>query len=479
MHRRVALGRARALGAIVASMTLVATLSFTGVSQATPADTAGSGTTSTDKAAEPTWTVALASDPATGATVAPGAEVGITLTVSNTGAVDLPAGAQVTSDLAEPLAHAAIAEPAKLVAAGLAVVGTKLTWTVPGIAAKDAAQTNFSLTVADDADGSTLSIAAAPQGAEKCAVATCETTLTVAAPPAETTSASPTPFSSDEPTSDSPTSGTAASSSPESSTPDQTTDTTTTPGTSTSESTNANPATPGSSTSAEGSTSPATASGTPDSPTTSAPPNEPAIAAAAAAADDPGVIVPQAVPPATGNNAVITVKVGGNRLTTAAVGPLAGVTLTLYDGVNAPTTPATGLGGTPENPNTCVSDADGDCSWIIGNTQTDGANHNRRFWVVQTGVPAGWLQNSSLITGPDGGPFVATPYRFRTGTVLQNGGTYSSTNRSWWAPATPSRPRPAESGRTPRPTRWPPPSVASTSRWSSTSRARCPDRCPP
>ena len=128
------------------------------------------------------------------------------------------------------------------------------------------------------------------------------------------------------------------------------------------------------------------------------------------------------VPPATGNNAVITVKVGGNRLTTAAVGGLAGVTLQLYDGdATAPTTPATGIGT-----NTCVSDADGDCSWIIPNTQTGGANRNRRFWVVQTGVPAGWLQNSSLITGPDGGPFVATPYRFRTGTALVAGTTYSS-----------------------------------------------------
>ena len=185
MHRRVALGRARALGAIVASMTLVATLSFTGVSQATPADTAGTDLASSEKAAEPTWTVALASDPATGATVAPGAEVGITLTVSNTGAVDLPAGAEVISDLGEPLAHTSIAEPAKLAAAGLALEGTKLTWTVPGITAKGAAQTKFSLTVAGDADGSTLSIAATPQGAEKCAVAACETTLTVAAPAAE------------------------------------------------------------------------------------------------------------------------------------------------------------------------------------------------------------------------------------------------------------------------------------------------------
>ena len=101
------------------------------------------------------------------------------------------------------------------------------------------------------------------------------------------------------------------------------------------------------------------------------------------------------------------------------------MTLTLYDGsATAPTTPATGIGT-----NTCVSDAAGDCSWIIPNTQTGppaGANLNRQFWVVQTGVPGGWLQNSSLITGPDGGPFVPTPYRFRTGTSLVAGNTYSS-----------------------------------------------------
>ena len=128
------------------------------------------------------------------------------------------------------------------------------------------------------------------------------------------------------------------------------------------------------------------------------------------------------MPPATGNNAVITVKVGGNRLTTAAVGRAGRRD---PDAVRrrrtAPTTPAAGIGT-----NTCVSDVDGDCSWIIPNTQTGGANNNRQFWVVQTGVPAGWLQNSSLITGPDGGPFGATPYRFRTGTALVNGTTYSS-----------------------------------------------------
>jgi len=57
-HRRTALGRARVLGTIVASMTLVATLVFTGVSQATPADTIGTDTTGSEDAAEPTWAVA-------------------------------------------------------------------------------------------------------------------------------------------------------------------------------------------------------------------------------------------------------------------------------------------------------------------------------------------------------------------------------------------------------------------------------------
>ncbi len=136
-----------------------------------------------------------------------------------------------------------------------------------------------------------------------------------------------------------------------------------------------------------------------------------------------------AVPPATDANAVITVKVGGDRLTTASVGGLAGITLQLWDGTDTgPTAPVPSdqIGGT----NTCVSDADGDCSWIIPNTGSDladSANRDRRFWIVQAGgVPAPWFQNTSLITGPDGGPFSATPYRFRTGTELRSGTTYSS-----------------------------------------------------
>ena len=69
-----------------------------------------------------------------------------------------------------------------------------------------------------------------------------------------------------------------------------------------------------------------------------------------------------------------------------------------------------------------MSDADGDCSWIIPDTQIGGANRNRQFWVVQTGVPRRLAAElGSLVTGPDGGPFGPTPYQFRTGTTLVAG----------------------------------------------------------
>ena len=56
------------------------------------------------------------------------------------------------------------------------------------------------------------------------------------------------------------------------------------------------------------------------------------------AVDPAAEAVPETVPPATGNNAVITVKVGSERPSASAVNPLPGVTLQLFDGTNAPTT---------------------------------------------------------------------------------------------------------------------------------------------
>ncbi|MFF3065816.1 VWA domain-containing protein [Oerskovia sp. NPDC057915] len=174
-------------------------------------------------------------------------------------------------------------------------------------------------------------------------------------------------------------------------------------------------------------TDPATPPGTPPpgggevlGPAVPEPGPAPAPEATAAEADaptDPGV-TPFLVPPATGNNAVITVKVGSDRTSLVAVGPLAGVTLQLYDGVNAPTTPVADAWAT------CVSDADGDCSFVVPDTQLNASNYDRRFWVVQSGAPTGWYTNPDLGTGSSGSTI--TPYEFRTGTLLRAGSTYTS-----------------------------------------------------
>ncbi|WP_370618096.1 hypothetical protein [Mumia sp. Pv 4-285] len=136
--------------------------------------------------------------------------------------------------------------------------------------------------------------------------------------------------------------------------------------------------------------------------------------AAPAPAVLPDLVVPQAVPPATGNNAVITVKVGGSRTGSSGVSSLSGVQLGFYDNAT---------GGTPAF--TCTSDADGDCSIVVPDTQAiGGSNRNRRFWVRQVAAPTGWYTNPSLGTGET---VASDPYRFQTGTTLQNGQTYSST----------------------------------------------------
>ncbi len=105
-----------------------------------------------------------------------------------------------------------------------------------------------------------------------------------------------------------------------------------------------------------------------------------------------GRVVAQVVPQPTGNNAVITVKVGGNRTTQTAVGALAGVQLGLYTTADG-TTPVAGFG-------TCTSDADGDCSFTVPNTQFGGANRDVRYWVKRiTGTTA-----PGYYTNPHWGP---------------------------------------------------------------------------
>ena len=148
---------------------------------------------------------------------------------------------------------------------------------------------------------------------------------------------------------------------------------------------------------------------------------DPSASASATPSRTPsGRVVAQVVPPATGNDAVITVKVGGNRTSLNAINGLAGLQLALYANAGD-TTPVTGF------TSTCTSDADGDCSFTVPNTQPGGANRDRRFWVKEVTSPAGFRANDALVTGPDGGPFSTTPYRFQTGTQLRNGSTYATT----------------------------------------------------
>lgn len=154
------------------------------------------------------------------------------------------------------------------------------------------------------------------------------------------------------------------------------------------------------------------------------------------------------VPPA--GSAVITVKVGGDRQANGSVRGLAGVRLGLFatgtattggGAANAGGLPAQGASGARYNAawawTTCVSDADGDCSFVIpiraGTISQTGVPQDTRFWVAQEAGPTGWYSNPTMRVGG----FGATPdgtwqYRFRTDTQLRSGVTYSSTAAMPW-----------------------------------------------
>ena len=123
----------------------------------------------------------------------------------------------------------------------------------------------------------------------------------------------------------------------------------------------------------------------------SAPTPDPTAPVAATAAE-PAPAAVALVPPASPTTAVITVKTGGDRTAQDVVGPLAGVTLQLYNGTTEPTTADADAFAT------CTSDAAGDCSFVVPDVGTGGANLNRRFGIVQTGAPAGWRINTTLRT---------------------------------------------------------------------------------
>ena len=176
-----------------------------------------------------------------------------------------------------------------------------------------------------------------------------------------------------------------------------------------------------------------------------------------------------AVPPATGNNAVITVKVGGDRTGTHRGGDLAGVVLGL-------------------------STTRGDRRRPVGHLGHLHLRRRRRLLLHRPEHPDRGRQPRPAVLGASRSapPRLATPtprsapaprpprdpYRFQTGDQLQAGNTYRSTANFMVATGNTTTRRPAASGRTPATTRPSRPSAASTSRWSSTCPARWPMRLP-
>lgn len=145
---------------------------------------------------------------------------------------------------------------------------------------------------------------------------------------------------------------------------------------------------------------------------------QPAAPDAAAAVDDE--VVPAVVPDPTTAQSVVTVKVGGVRTTLTQVSPLSGVTLQLFDGGTVGATTAR-----LEPWATCVSDAAGDCSFVVPETGDGGANRDARFWVKQAGAaPGGYFSSPTLAIGGD---TTSQTFQFRTGAQLRGGTTYTST----------------------------------------------------
>ncbi|KAB1660922.1 DUF11 domain-containing protein [Pseudoclavibacter sp. CFCC 13796] len=146
----------------------------------------------------------------------------------------------------------------------------------------------------------------------------------------------------------------------------------------------------------------------------------------AAAADD--LIAPLSVPTPGEGEAVITVKVGGDRSGVSGTIPLAGTVLHLRTGGSSgpSNTRADGVAGDGVGWARCVSDAQGDCSFVVPSTGNGGANRDQQYWVVQHTAPAGFFQNSQLRVGPNSGGGSAQNYTFRTGTQLRAGSVYSS-----------------------------------------------------
>lgn len=123
----------------------------------------------------------------------------------------------------------------------------------------------------------------------------------------------------------------------------------------------------------------------------------------------------------------IVVNVGAVR-GTGGVGDLAGVTLELRESsASSPDAPGAAVG---QPWSTCVSLADGTCTFTVPNagtgpSNTKGENNGKRFWVVQVSAPTDYYLNPTLITGKNTNVgddrFAKTPYVYRTPALTGSG----------------------------------------------------------
>jgi fimbrial isopeptide formation D2 family protein len=130
------------------------------------------------------------------------------------------------------------------------------------------------------------------------------------------------------------------------------------------------------------------------------------------------------VPTPTSTQSVISIEVGGTR-NGDAIDLVPGVVLRLRDGSTA--TPGAYV---TESWATCTSDAQGDCSFVIPDTNVaqPAGNRDRRFFIVADSVPAGYYFTPTVVTSMDGYTYTDTPYAIRTPITLHPGQTYTSTS---------------------------------------------------
>lgn len=146
-----------------------------------------------------------------------------------------------------------------------------------------------------------------------------------------------------------------------------------------------------------------------------------------------------AVPTPAAGESVITVHVGGDRTGTHTTAPLAGTQLGLYASEQDadPVDPTWGV---------CTSDPDGDCSFVVPDTQPGGTNAGAQFVVKQISAPTGWYTNPVLRTGNGSGSVsTARPYVFTT-PALAEGQVYSSQSDFMYQPTVSGSPEDASGG---------------------------------